>query len=96
MRHHRAWRRGCIELAHERIAAGGQRPDVDRGPGLARDHLLAVQRVAVELLGRRVLVVDDEPYLHVGGDAQFARHEPMFTKGQRELRFVGGMGNAHR
>ena len=94
LRDHRALRGRRVELAHERIASRGERADVDRRLRLARNHLFAIERMAVELLGRRVLVVDDEPDLHVRRNADFGRHEFVIVERQRELGLVGGLRSA--
>src|SRR5689334_3321767 len=46
-----------IELSDEWIAAWLQRTQVERCLALARDHLFDAQHLALELLGRRVLIV---------------------------------------
>src|SRR6476646_156749 len=83
-----ALRGGRVELTDERIAARRKGPDENRGLGFPGNHFLAVERMAVELLGRGVLVVDDEPDLDVRRHADLRWRETVVANRQREFRDV--------
>src|ERR1051326_5059431 len=55
-----------VELADEPVFTGLERAHVDRRFRLAGNHLLDLQLLALEFLGRRILVVDDELHLLPG------------------------------
>src|SRR6266496_5269238 len=59
-RDQRALRRFLVEIAEEWITARLERADEDRDLPLRRHDLFAVELVAFEFLGRRILVLDDE------------------------------------
>src|SRR5689334_7661081 len=70
-----------VEFADELVLAGLERPDEDRGLGLAGDHLLHLERMAFEFLRGRVLVVDHELHLLARGDLDAVRRELVVLDG---------------
>src|SRR5260221_13973048 len=80
------------ELADERVLARLQWTHEDRGPRLARDHLLDLQRRALELFGRGVLVFDDELHLLAGGYLDSVGDELVALDGEAEFGLTRGEG----
>ena len=89
-----------VVFADERIAARLERPDEDRRRRLAGDHLFAVERMALEFLGRRIAVLDDELDLLSGGHDELGRLELVVLDHELELvvgrRSGQGKGQAGR
>src|SRR5512143_182256 len=80
-----------VEFAKEGVLAGCERADVDRGLAVARDHFLAVELVALEFLGRAVLVLHDELDLLAGGHLELGWGELVVLDCQAGFE-VGGHG----
>src|SRR5438270_315928 len=84
-----AFRRFLIELADERVTPRRERPDEKWSFGLRRNDFLAIERVTVELLRCRILVIDDDFDFLVCRHPQFRRFEPVIADDERKFR-VGG------
>src|SRR5258708_34981040 len=85
----RALRRVLVELADELVAPGGEGADADDDLALARHHLLDLEALALELLRRRILVVNDDRQALARRHRQLARLELIVANGQLEARLVG-------
>src|SRR5262245_14871217 len=78
-----------VELADELVAARVERPDRDGGGSAAGDHLLDVERVALEFLRRRIAVGDDQLDLLAGRHRNLRRVEAVILDRQRDLVISG-------
>src|SRR6185437_6535587 len=81
-------RRG-MEVAEETIAAGIERADINGDLAMAGHDFLAVERMALELLGRGIEVLDQEAHLHSRRDGHLGGLEAMVLDGDRDRRVLG-------
>src|SRR5689334_4992939 len=85
LRDDHALRRLLVELADELVFARLERPDDEGRRRLARDHLLAVELLALEFLRRRILVLDDELHLLARRHLDLVRREHVVLDDQLEF-----------
>src|SRR5665213_2983650 len=81
-----------VVLADELVLAGLERPDVDGRLAVAGNHLLDLERLALELLGRGVLVLDEEFHLLAGGNLDAVGGDLVAFEGHVEFA-LGGKGD---
>src|ERR1700730_15046937 len=74
-----------VEVAIETIPPRGQRAQLDRDLGIARDDSLDPKRLAFKLFWGRIEVADDQRDRRVGRSLKFGRLEPMVLDGRTEL-----------
>jgi len=74
-----------MEVAEKRITAGIEGPDEDRDRALADDDLFAIEFAAFELLGRGVLIFDQQLDLLRGRHVQLRRLELVVANDQARL-----------
>src|SRR5689334_5200679 len=84
-----------VVLADELVFAGLERAHVDGRLPLARDHLLDLERLALELLGRRVLVLDEQLHFLSRGNLDAIGRELVSLDRELELGLARGE-NAER
>jgi len=72
-------------FADERILSGLERPDAHDALAIADDDLLDLQGVALEFLGRRVIVDDGDGVALACRDLELGRGELVVLDGQREI-----------
>jgi hypothetical protein len=84
-----AGRRLRVEVAVERITARRQGAYEHRKLRLSRNDFFAIQFVAFELFSRRILVIEEQSDLFLGGNANLRREEAVIADDQRVLE-VGG------
>src|SRR3954447_17839958 len=89
-RDHDALGRVCVELAHELVTPGVERPDPHQAFRFARDDLFDLECGTVELLRRGVLVADVDGHPFAGGHPDLLRLELVVP--DHQIEFLGERG----
>jgi hypothetical protein len=79
-----------VELAHELVTPGVERPDPHQAFRFAGDDLFDLERGAVELLRRGVLVAELDGHAFAGGHPDLLRFELVVP--DHQIEFLGERG----